>query len=198
MRHQLVLNLQPIGMIYEVLDRRLRTAHPDLAHVRDGTRKINGFARAALNACLDVVTWLAPQEGAGTTAAEGARECVGLLATSLSFRGYALRNEVAQSQGLVGQAAMRNVLTAALMHATDELPAPAELQLCAQPKATGLEVTLTARATPGAGGWASEASYRCLSWADVQALAAAESVALWREEGCRIGMLFPWVQAAPT
>ena len=33
-RHNLVINLQPIGMIYEVLDRRLRGPQPDLAHVQ--------------------------------------------------------------------------------------------------------------------------------------------------------------------
>ena len=31
MRHHLVVNLQPIGMIYEVMDRRLRAPVPDLA-----------------------------------------------------------------------------------------------------------------------------------------------------------------------
>ena len=62
MRHHLVVNLQPIGMVYEVMDRRLRAAEPDLAEVHDSAHKINGFARAALNSCLDVVTWLAPDE----------------------------------------------------------------------------------------------------------------------------------------
>ena len=31
MRHHLVVNLQPIGMIYEVMDRRLSAPEPDLA-----------------------------------------------------------------------------------------------------------------------------------------------------------------------
>src|SRR3954466_6367326 len=69
MRHHLVVNLQPISMIYEVLERRLRAPEPDLVHVHESAQKINGFARAALASCLDVVTWLAPQESA-TTAVE--------------------------------------------------------------------------------------------------------------------------------
>ena len=91
-RHHLVVNLQPIGMIYEVMERRLRAPAPDLAHVQDSATKINGFAKAALASCLDVVGWLTPDEAVTTGVDEGARECAALLATSLSFRGYALRN----------------------------------------------------------------------------------------------------------
>jgi hypothetical protein len=91
MRHHLVVNLQPIGMIYEVMERRLRAPTPDLASVQDSAGKINGFAKAALASCLDVVGWLAPDDTTTTTVDELVRECAGLLATSLSFRGYALR-----------------------------------------------------------------------------------------------------------
>ena len=71
MRHHLVVNLQPIGMIYEVMDRRLRAPQPDLSTVHESAHKINGFARAALASCLDVVSWLAPEEGAASTVQEG-------------------------------------------------------------------------------------------------------------------------------
>src|SRR5512141_2835863 len=71
MRHHLVVNLQPIGMIYEVMDRRLRAPEPDLASVHDSAHKINGFARAALDSCLDVVTWLAPDQSVTTPVAAG-------------------------------------------------------------------------------------------------------------------------------
>jgi hypothetical protein len=38
-RHHLVVNLQPIGMIYEVLDRRLRATEPQLDGVRDSAQR---------------------------------------------------------------------------------------------------------------------------------------------------------------
>src|SRR5512133_3692186 len=99
MRHHLVVNLQPIGMIYEVMDRRLKAPRPDLADVHESAQKINGFAKAALNSCLDVITWLAPDDEVLTSAEAGVRECLGLLATSLTFRGYTLRDEVATLSG---------------------------------------------------------------------------------------------------
>jgi hypothetical protein len=192
MRHHLVVNLQPIGMIYEVLDRRLRAPQPDLAHVHDSAHKINAFARAALNSCLDVVSWLAPEEGATSGVVEGVRECSSLLATSLSFRGYALRNEVAEVDGKVPRSAIRNLLTAVLIQGTDEQVPPAELVLTAESQSRGVQLTLTLRPTSGDKGFSTEAGYRPLEWSDVEALAAAEGVELDREPGKRVTLMIPW------
>lgn len=196
MRHHLVVNLQPIGMIYEVMDRRLRAAEPDLAEVHDSAHKINGFARAALASCLDVVTWLAPEEDALTTAADGVRECFGLLATSLTFRGYALRNEVPAVPGQVRRSAIRNVLTAALLHATDENPPPADLVLSAEPDTSALVLVLTRKPTEGDKGFSPEPAYRPLQWSDVEALAAAESVTVSRDGRQQMRLSVPWAPSA--
>lgn len=196
MRHHLVVNLQPIGMIYEVMDRRLRAAQPDLAEVHDGAHKINGFARAALNSCLDVVTWLAPDEDVTTTAAEGVRECLGLLATSLTFRGYALRDEAGAVAGEVRRSSIRNVLTASLIHMTDENPAPADVALATQAHPDALVVTLTLRRSAGERGFSPEPTYRALEWSDVEALAGAESAVVSREGRQRLRISIPLVTPA--
>jgi hypothetical protein len=194
MRHHLVVNLQPIGMVYEVMDRRLRAPEPDLGEVRESAQKINGFARAALNSCLDVVSWLAPDEASVTTVPEGVRECLGLLATSLTFRGYALRNEVGPVPGEVGRSAIRSVLTAAIIHMTDQSPPAADLVLSAEAAERALALTLTLKPTDGDKGFSTEAGYRELAWADVEALAAAESVELAREGRQRLQLSIPWAQ----
>ena len=193
MRHHLVVNLQPIGMIYEIMDRRLKAAEPDLAEVHQSAHKINGFARAALDSCLDVVSWLAPEEDKRIAAAEGVRECLGLLATSLTFRGYALRNEVAAMPGEVRRSAVRNVLTAALIQATDETAAPAELVLSAERTAPALVLTLTLRPTDGGNRFESNELYRRLEWSDVEALAASESVTADREGRLLVKLSIPWL-----
>jgi hypothetical protein len=194
MRHHLVVNLQPIGMIYEVMDRRLRAPAPDLASVHDSAHKINGFARAALASCLDVVTWLAPDHAASTPVTEGVRECVGLLATSLGFRGYAVRNEVGEVAGEVPRATLRQMLTCALIYLTDQSAPPADLVLTAAAEPAGLRLLLSLRPTDGTHGFANEAGYRKLDWADVQALAQAESVQA-QHDGQSIQMLVPWAAA---
>jgi hypothetical protein len=196
MRHHLVVNLQPIGMIYEVMERRLRAPDPDLGEVHESAHRINGFARAALNSCLDVVSWLAPVDGAVSTLDEGVRECLGLLATSLTFRGYSLRNEVGTVPGEVGRSAIRNVLTAAIIHLTDETPPAADLVLSAEAGPAAVLLTLTVRPTDGEKGFTTETLYRPLGWPDLEALAAAESVGLVREGPQRVRLSIPWAVRA--
>jgi hypothetical protein len=192
MRHHLVVNLQPIGMIYEVMDRRLKAPQPDLAEVHESAHKINTFAKAALSSCLDVVTWLAPDEEVLTTVEEGVRECLGLLATSLTFRGYNLRNEVGPVAGQLRRSAMRNVLTAALLYATDQTLAPADLVLSAERGERALLLALTLRPTEGEPSFMGEPAYRRLDLADVQALAAAESAQVTLEGRLLIRVSLPW------
>ena len=194
MRHLLVVNLQPIGMIYEVMDRRLRATHPDLAQIQESAHKINGFAKAALASCIDVVGWLAPDDAVTTTVQEGVRECASLLATSLSFRGYALRNEVQAAPGQVRRSAMRSLLSAALLHVTDTSRPPADLAIGSEAGEDAVTLILTVRSTQGDKGFTAEAAYRKLEWADLQALAAGEGVQLIRDADA-IRFVLPWAQA---
>jgi hypothetical protein len=198
MRHHLVVNLQPIGMIYEVMERRLRVPEPNFAEVHEGAHKINGFARAALNSCLDVVTWLAPEEGAVSTLEEGARESLGLLTTSLTFRGYAVRNELGHTNGEVRRSAIRNVLTAAIIHLTDVNPPAADLVLTAEAGSDAAELTLTIRPNESEAGFPTESSYRPLDASDLDALAAAESVQVSREGRQRLRLAIPWARPRPA
>jgi hypothetical protein len=196
MRHHLVVNLQPIGMIYEVMDRRLRAPQPDWADVHEGAHKINGFARAALHSCLDVVTWLAPEEDVLTSVGDGVRECLGLLTTSLTFRGYSVRNEVVPVPGQIRRSAIRNLLTAAVIHMTDENPSPADLVLTVESSSAAAVLTLTLRPTQGDQGFPAEPSYRRFEACDLEALAAAESVEVAADGKQRLRLSIPWARPA--
>lgn len=193
MRHHLVVHLQPIAMVCEVMERRLGAAQPDLDATRDAVHKVSGFNRAALDAVGDVLGWLAPDPAAAVTADAAARECASLLATSLGFRGYVLRNEVAGT-GLVRRSAARTLLSALLIHLADQAQAPAELILEGAAEVDALALSLTVQATDGGSGIPPEAIYRKLTWADLQALAADEGVALSRD-GARTVLRLPWVSA---
>ena len=194
MRHHLVVNLQPIGMIYEVMERRLRAPAPDLAHVHDSASKINGFAKAALNSCLDVVSWLAPDDQVVVSVEDAVRECTALLATSLSFRGFALRNRVEAVPGTVKRSGIRNLLSGVLVHCTDHAEAPADLELTCEAEAACARVSVRVRRSEGDKGFSGEANYRKIQWADLQALAAADGVQIARD-GERFDLMLPWVGA---
>lgn len=194
MRHHLVVNLQPIGMVYEIMDRRLRATEPNLADVHDSAQKINSYAKAALASCLDVVTWLAPDESATFTAAEGVRECLALVGTSFTFRGFALRSEVGDVPGQVQRGPFRNVFTGALVCLSDVREPPAEITVTARPDDEGLRIVLETRDGTGQPGFATAPAYRPLNWKDIEALARADGVQLQRE-GETLRLTFPWMQA---
>jgi hypothetical protein len=194
-RHHLVVNLQPIGMICEVMERRLRAPAPDLAHVHDSAGKINSFAKAALHSTVDVIGWLTPDDAVTVAVQASVRECAALLATSLGFRGYALRNEVPELAGAVRRASMRTMLTGALLYTTDHLPAPADLVLTAAAESECARVSVELRGNNGDNSFGAEPNYRKLEWQDLEALAAAEFVQLARA-GQRVDIRLPWAAQA--
>lgn len=195
LRHHMVRHLQPIGLIYGVMDHKLARGEPDLQALRANADKINEFAKAALAQCIDIGTWLAPQSSSVVALESGVDECVGLLATTLHFRGFRLVNEIENLSCPVRLGALRMVLIAVLLQVTDALEEPATLTLSAS--ADKESVMLRLQVEPREDGRVEEYDdgYRKLVWSDVQALAAADAVGLSRQEG-KVTMCFP-IEADP-
>lgn len=190
MRHHMVVHLQPIGMITEVMERRLQQASPDLSQVHEGMTKVNGFSRAAVQSCLDVVSWLAPEGDAVVALDAGIEECLSLLRSSFSFRGFTLKEEVGVVSTPVSRAGLRNVLPACLLALTDRAASPAEVLLSRESAAPDVVLVLQLRRTDGAGGAIGDAPYRLLEWNEVEALARADGVSLERHAD-RVRLAFP-------
>jgi hypothetical protein len=194
MRHHMVVHLQPIGMITEVLERRLQSGAADLAHVHESMTKINGFSRAAVQSCLDVVTWLAPEEGAVIGLGAGVQECLGLLRSSFNFRGFTLQDEIGDLGPPVARAGLRNTLPACLLALTDRAGSPADVTLSAH-AGTG-QVVLSVELQPGEGpaGFAGDGPYRTLEWHEVDSLARAEGIGL-EHSGDSVRLTLPLIGA---
>lgn len=190
MRHQMVVHLQPIGMITEVMERRLKAPTPDLAQVHESMAKIHGFSRAAVEACLDVITWLAPDGERRVALAEGVAECTLLLRSNFSFLGFALRHEAGPGLPEVSLAALRHVLPACLLALADGTAAPADVVVSASAAEGGAVVDMVVTPTQGAVGFTGEPPYRTLLWAEVQALARAEGMQASRD-GRGIRLIIP-------
>ena len=194
LRHHMVVNLQPIGMIYEVLDRKMAGSEPDMAPIREGLGKINTLARSAIGSCLDVVTWLAPDPAAVTGLGAGVEECLELLSNNFRFRGFNTVNDVGDATFQVSQPALREVLTAALIAATDGADGPVELRISAQSEPERTRLTIDTR--PGDGtGFSTELAYRSLTWGDVEALAQEHRTAFTRD-GTLVTLTYPFVLVA--
>ena len=183
MRHQLVVHLQPMSLITDLLERRLQQPEPQLAQVRDGMDKVHTLSRAAVQACLDVVSWLAPDPAERVAAQDGVRECVELLRSSFSFRGFALVDRTDAASQQVSRGALRQVLPAALLAMTDRAQAPAELSVTAQAGGDGVVLMLELRQSAGEPGFPGNQPYRLIEWDDVELVAQAEGVRVRRGEG---------------
>lgn len=180
MRHELVVHLQPIAMIMEVVGRRLQADPPDFPKVRDGMEKVNGHARAAVHSSLDVVGWVAPEEEPPVALAAAVNECVELLRTHLSFRGFALQAQTSVACE-VPRAAVRQAVSAALLALTDHGASPADVHIDCTESGGAARVTLEVRRTEAAPGFPASPPYRLLTWSDVEAIAQAEGVGCQRQ-----------------
>jgi hypothetical protein len=182
LRHHMVRPLQPIGLIYGVLHHKLSVAEPDLQSVRHEAEKINDFAKSALEECMDMGTWLAPEAGVLVAVDSGVQASVGLMASMLHFCGYRLVNAVEDLPVQVQRDALRMVLGATLFALTDAMDEPATLTLSAEAGPT--HVTIAVQIEREAQGQVDsyDDGYRKLVWGDVQALARADQVGLSRQD----------------
>jgi len=183
-RHRLVGKLHPIGLIAQVVEGQIKEAAPDLADVQDNVAKINSLSRSAMLSTTSLITWLAPEEGATTTIGDGINECLTLLQTDFGIRGFSIESEVHGLDACVSLSALRNVLTASLIAATDSAPGPANLLLEAQVSNEHALLSIHIRPTDDTSSAAIDNAYRRLEWDDVQALAEGESVGLSHNGAC--------------
>jgi hypothetical protein len=183
MRHQMVVHLQPIGMLSELMERRLRGADPDFSLLGEDMEKVQDFARAGVGASLDFVTWLAPEPGTRVPLQAGVTECVALLRTQFSFRGITLRHDLDGWSEPVSQSALRVLVPAVLFGIADEGVAPTDLTISATRETGRLQLRMRSEAGQGSEGFAAPAGYRELGWDEVEALAVSEGVGLARDLG---------------
>ncbi|ROZ69002.1 hypothetical protein [Ramlibacter sp. WS9] len=191
LKHDMVVNLQAISMMAEVLNARIERAAPSPADFQANISKLNRLAREAVASCLKVAAWIEPGEDQGIRLAEGVDECMALLASNFNFRGFAVTRDVDETDFQVWRIAVRNLLVVSLITLTDTATGPCHVHVKAEVRngIAEISVQVSPREDP-VDALSFEPSYRHLDWADVQALADAESVELMRD-GDRITMRMP-------
>jgi len=175
-RHHLVGEFQPIGMIATMLDRRLQSDAPNLGHLRDNSAALGKLARSSADTCMNLMSWLAPKAGATTRLDRGVADCLSLLTTEFRFRGFVIVNEIADVAVDVSTTALRSVLPAALLALSDQHPGPVDWVLKADVVLGGVALHITQKSAERSAENSPSSEYRALTWRDVAALAQAESV----------------------
>ena len=190
-RHNIAGALQPVGMMAALLERRMKGASPDLAQLGQNSQALNALSREAAAASLGLMSWLAPKDNELLAVGAALEESLALMNTELSFRGFVIVNQAADSQLQLPRGVLRSVFTASLMALTDAMQDAADVVISTVQVngLTQLNIVLEPGGNPAVSGLAGDSSaYRSMSWDDVLALAQAEGVTL-SHDACRVQML---------
>lgn len=183
LKHDMVVNLQAVAMMAEVLNARLEKGPAASGDFQGSISKMNRLARDAVMTCLKVAAWIEPAEEESIRLRDGVEECVSLLRSSLNFRGFSVENQVPDTEFEVSRFALRNLLAASLIGLTDAAQESCTVAVTAE-VSSGFAV-ITLRCQPPEGepdAPVADPVFRELDWSDVQALAVAEGVELFRTQ----------------
>ena len=187
LRHDMVVHLQSLGMMAEALNARMERGAVASDDLQGSVSKLNRLSRQAVARCLEVCTWMEPAEDDTTALHEGAGEVVRLLSTSLNFRGFDLRTELADGEFDVSRSALRFLLAAAILTLADAAPAPGDLVVRTEQSSSHGVVAVEYQPQPeGSFTQLHESGEAPLSWVEVQALAVQHDVELLRNGGAII------------
>lgn len=177
-RHNMAGTLQPIAMVAAMLERRLQKADTDPEALLRNARDIVALTKEAAASCVDLMSWLAPKEKRLIMAGAGIAECLGMVATQLSFKGFSVVDNTGDPAVQLPQSALRTVLTAALIALTDAAAAPGKVLMEAEfaQDILSLHIELKPHDAAEPMRAADKPPYRLLDWRDVQVLAQQESV----------------------
>ena len=179
LRHNMAGALQPIAMVAAMLERRLHKPDADFQLVAKNASDIITLSKEASSSCLDLMSWLAPKEEQNVQVGQGVGECLGLLATEFSFRGYSVTNQTKAVSAELSRSAVRNVFSAAIIALTDAAATEGNLLIKAEVTGTSTTISIQLQAESSAHGSAApQAAYRILEWQDVEALAAEACVGI--------------------
>lgn len=170
-RHHLVVNLQPLGMISQLMHHRLNATPLDISAMRDSVDQVNRLARKSIDSCLDVVSWLTADPHVSVSVRDAVSECLANVRSSFSFRGFVIRYEETSLEALVSQVALREVLTATLIAVTDHAKGLGEIVISVRTVSNGMAIAIQMRSSAHESS-AEQDAYRLLAWDDVQILAS--------------------------
>lgn len=178
--HQLVVNLQPLSIIFQVMEHRLSATPPNMDAIRENVEHARRLLRDSVDSCQDVLSWLAADEQTFVSASVVVGECISKLRSSLSFRSFAIQYGQSSLDIPVRQVAVREVLTAALIALSDQAKGLDEIvvTLLGLPNAVEIAIQLRKGANESS---AEKNAYRVLKWSDVQLLATTHGVQFCRD-----------------
>jgi hypothetical protein len=177
-RHQIAGALQPVGMLASLMERRAQAEPPNAEALRKNAVEIGDLSRSASRECVALMEWIAPPEGALMAVGDGIGECVHMLATELSFRGFEIVNKAKSEGALVSRSSLRSALTAALIVLTDGAERAGQVEVSVRAGIGLVTVSVSMAASAHGQVPVSAKTYRALSLEELVVLAEEEGVEL--------------------
>lgn len=170
-RHNMAGALQPIAMVASMLERRLQKSEIDPEALMKNARDIIELSREAAASSMSLMGWFAPKDDPLVAVNKGVAECLGMLATELSFRGFPIINKTSQAEGELSLLALRSVFTAAMIALTDASATPREIVVEAESSEGGISILISLQKAQAPASLPGGNPYRRVEWQDVEALA---------------------------
>lgn len=172
-RHNMAGSLQPIAMVAGMLERRLQKSDTDPEALIKNAHDIIELSKEAAASCSSLMGWFAPKDDPLVAVNKGVAECLAMLATELSFRGFSIINKTSETEGELPLSALRNVFTAAVIALTDAAVAPHEVVVEAELSEGGISIRISLKNAQAQASLAAGKPYRRIEWHDVEALAGS-------------------------
>ncbi len=170
-RHNMAGSLQPIAMVAGMLERRLQKPDSDPEALLKNARDIVALSKEAAASCTDLMSWFAPKDDPLVTANAGIAQCLAMVATELSFKGFSIVNKTEQAEGKLPVSALRNAFTAAVLALTDAAAAPRSIEVETEPSGSGISIRISLKNVLAPASMPAGKPYRRIEWSDVEALA---------------------------
>lgn len=180
LRHQLVGQLQPIGLTAGLADRQLRTDRLNLASARDAVSKIQLQAREATESAIATLAWLTGEEPVSVALKSGVDTCITLVNTDCEMQGVAISSQISEMDVAVSQRALRIILTASLIAMVDMLPHLYRIELRSAISGKAIEIHFDLHFADATQAPSGVTERRPLKWDVVEALADHEDVEVFR------------------
>jgi hypothetical protein len=170
-RHNMAGSLQPIAMVAGMLERRLQKPDSDPETLLKNARDIVALSKEAAASCVDLMSWFAPKDDPLVAVNAGIAQCLAMLSTELSFKGFSIANKTEQCDSELPLSALRNGFTAAVLALTDAAAVPRSVVVEAEPSEGGISIRISLKNTLAPAGMPAGKPYRRIEWVDVQVLA---------------------------
>jgi hypothetical protein len=194
LQHHLMGKFQSMGMMAALMERRLKLADPDLVKIREDCALLDSASQSALNAVVNIMSWIEPQTAATLTVNAAVTESLGMLSTELKLKHFVIVNEVPQINVELPSRALRSVLNATLIALSDWSQAPAQLCIRAEAMPDRIMMSIDLQPMELGAKRVFVSQHRLLTWRNVEILAIAESVQLTHgETGAEL--IFPYPNA---